>query len=121
MWRYVILASLVGLVAAGAILLPAPPGRADPVPDPVGERQPVQLPADHPLSKLKAGMTQQAVEKILGKPDRLTDGGVIGADGTRFATYYLEIPKYPGKQLMTVHYRQDKGAWVFSEWRGPAR
>jgi hypothetical protein len=115
MWRDVMLASLVGLVAAGAILLPAPPGRADPV----GEKQPVQLPADHPLAKLKPGMPQKAVEEVLGKPARLTDGGVIGEDGTRFATYYLAIPKYPGEQLMTVHYRQDKGAWVFSEWRGP--
>jgi hypothetical protein len=107
--------SLIGLISGAAILLLAPSGRADPV----GEKQSVRLPADHPLSKLKAGMTQQAVEKILGKPARLTDGGVIGADGTRFATYYLEIPKYPGKQLMTVHYKQVKLEWTFTEWRGP--
>jgi hypothetical protein len=115
MWREVMLASLVGLVVARTILLPAPSGRADPV----GENQPVQLPADHPLATLKPGMTQKAVEQTVGKPARLADGGVIGEDGTRFATYYLAIPKYPGAQLMTVRYRPDKGGWAFSEWRGP--
>ncbi len=107
MWRDLMFASLV---AGGAVLLSASSVWADGKP---------QLPADHPLAKLKPGMSQQAVEKILGKPAKLTDGGVIGEDGTRFATYYLAIPNYPGQQLMTVHYRLIKGEWNFHEWRGP--
>src|SRR5262249_56637124 len=80
------------------------------------------LTSGHALGKLKAGMPQKEVEQILGRPARLEDDEEPSNEGafpTKAATYYLRIPNPPREQLMTVHYRQDKGGWVFYEWRGP--
>jgi hypothetical protein len=76
----------------------------------------------HALGKLKRGMSRKEVERILGRPARLQDDEDMTEKGnipTQVGTYYLRLPKHPGEQLMTIHYRKVKGAWVFHEWRGP--
>jgi regulator of replication initiation timing len=80
------------------------------------------LTSGHPLGKLKVGMSQKEVEQILRRPERRRDEEEPSNEGafpTKVATYYVRIPNHPGEQLMTVHYRQDKGRWAFHEWRGP--
>ena len=64
--------------------------------------------AGHPLAKQPPGRSRTEVEKVLWKPAKVTDRGVIGEGGGLFATYYLQIPNHPGEQLLTARYRRTK-------------
>jgi hypothetical protein len=79
--------------------------------------------ARHPLAKVREGMPQRRVERILGKPARVEAGEKAMARGgtvpTRVATYYVRLPGQDGQHLITVVYLQSKPGWVFSDWEGP--
>lgn len=72
------------------------------------------------LPHVKQGMLLAEVKDLLGPPVSLKDGGIIGDEGTVFATYFARLAKGPaGRQMMTVHFKQGDKRVTVIEVRGP--
>lgn len=76
----------------------------------------------HPFAKLKPGMTEGEVEKLIGKPERVDDGDRRNGGKwvpVRQASYHVVLSDKKTGYLMTVEYRKGKGGWAYRDWDGP--
>jgi cell division protein FtsB len=76
----------------------------------------------HPFAKLKAGMAEAEVEKLIGKPEKVSEGE--WSEGSKpipfkTATYYVKRKGGQSGYLLTVEYHKVKDAWVYQDWAGP--
>ena len=76
----------------------------------------------HPFTKLKAGMSEAEVEKLIGKPERVNDED--RQDGgkwvpVRQASYLVTLAGKKTGYLLTVEYRKGRGGWTYHDWGGP--